>query len=267
MKVLITGASGTIGRILTKALVNECSLALVDIKSPDEINDKQFHSIAYHHSFIKEDISQNSITEKIINNFKPDAIIHLAAILGRETDWYDIIRINLIGTINVFEISLSAKVDRVIYASSNNVYSGYEEEAIRRGNPLHLQINPTMMREDTTPSPDSRYAVAKLMVEEYAKYLSHWFGLRTFGLRIGTVREIDDPNLQLNESDLIPRFKKTWLTHNDLIQIVKLCLKTNVNYGIYNAISGIPGSPGVFIDVTKAIIELGYRPEGFNGKF
>ncbi len=263
---MITGASGTIGRILTKSLINEYSLILVDIKSPDEVNDNDFQSIAYHHPFVKGDISEKSIIDNIFNEYKPDIVIHLAAVLGKNTDWNEIVRINIIGAINILEISLLHKVERVLYASSNNVYGGYEDEAIKNGKPLYFQENPTMMKEDTTPRPDSRYAVAKLMIEEYAKYLSKWYRLRTFGLRIGTVREIDNPNLQLNESDLIPRFKKTWLSHNDLIQIVKLCLKSNIDHGLYNAISGLPGAPGVFIDITKAIIELGYRPEGFNGK-
>jgi uronate dehydrogenase len=262
MNILITGASGVIGRILAKALAANHTLALVDLRTPKETVDEEFQQITTQHSFVKMDISDKYNFMDFVNRSNPDIIIHLAAVLGRQTAWEKILHSNIAGTITVFETSLDERVDRIIYASTNNVYGGYEEEAIKLGNPLHLQDAPPMLSEDTPPRPDSRYAIAKLMIEEYATYLSSRFELSTIGLRIGTVREVDNPELQKEEMDLIPRFKATWLYHQDLIQLVQLCLKTERKSGIYNAISGYPGTPGVFIDISKAITELGYSPKG-----
>lgn len=264
MRILITGAAGVMGRILTKALASNHALVLVDMRVPQETADDKFCHVATQHTYVKMDISDQSGLQQLMRASNPDAVIHLAAILGKQTAWEQILRSNVVGAINVLEASLDAKVDRVIYASSNNVYGGYEEEAAGTGNPLHMQDTPFMLREDTLPRPDSRYAVAKLMVEEYATFLSKHFGLRTFGLRIGTVRELDNPELQSEETEQIPRFRTTWLYHRDLVQLVQLCLTTEREHGIYNAISAYPGTPGVFIDISNAIAELGYSPQGGN---
>lgn len=261
MRILITGASGVIGRILTKAWSTKHSLILADILEPREIQDEPFIHAADNHAFARIDMAEASDVKSLIENYSPQAVIHLAAILGRKTPWEQVLRSNLAGAINVLEISAALRVDRVIYASTNNIYGGYEEEALRAGTPLHLQSTPVLLSEDFPPRPDSRYAVAKLMVEQYATYLSLTHGFPTFGLRIGTVRDLDNPEQQLKEADLIPRFKKTWLYHRDLIQLVELCLTSMRDNGIYNAISGRPGVPGVFINIGKAIEQLGYSPE------
>jgi nucleoside-diphosphate-sugar epimerase len=264
MRILITGASGVIGRILTKALTSDHSLILVDLRSLEETADHKFRQIATQYKYVRLDISNQSSIQQLIITSKPDAVIHLAAVLGRHASWEEILGSNIVGAINVIEVSLDAQVDRVIYASSNNVYGGYEQEATSAGNPLHMQENPRLLTEDTQPRPDSRYAIAKLMIEEYANFISRYYKLRTFGLRIGTVREMDNPELQSEETQLIPRFKTTWLYHQDLIQLFHLCLTTGLKHGIYNAISGKPGTPGIFIDVSKAINELSYSPKGRN---
>ncbi|MGH8609398.1 MAG: NAD-dependent epimerase/dehydratase family protein, partial [Gammaproteobacteria bacterium] len=250
MRILITGASGVVGRILTNALAQTHSLILADIRKPNETDDESYLRIAARHAFAKVDVYERSAVQRLVKTFNPQAVVHLAAILGRETPWEDVLHFNLVGAINVLEISLSFRLERVIYASTNNIYGGYEEDAIRAGQPLHLQTSPQLLSEDVTPRPDSRYAVAKLMVEKYASYLSTRHGLRTFGLRIGTVRELDDPGQQATEPELIPRFRKTWLHHRDLVQLVELSLRSSRSYGIYNAISGRPGTPGVFIDIS-----------------
>ena len=42
MKILITGASGVIGRILTGALTTEHTLVLTDLRTPNETADEQY---------------------------------------------------------------------------------------------------------------------------------------------------------------------------------------------------------------------------------
>ncbi len=262
MRILITGASGLIGRVLTKTLSRSHSLFLTDVRSPEETADQDYIKISQQSMFLKIDLSDHSAVKDVFSLSEPEAVIHLAAVLGRKTPWEIILSSNINSSINVLETALSSKVDRVIYASTNNVYGGYEEEATAHGRSLYLQERPLLLREDMLVKPDSRYAVAKLIIEEYASFLSNRFGLRTIGLRIGTVREIDDPDSQTVEADLIPRFKSTWLYHEDLIQLINLCLVTEVKHGVYNAISRYPGLPGVFIDISKSIEELGYNPKG-----
>jgi len=262
MKILITGASGVIGRVLTKNLCREHDLGLVDIKIPGETKDPDYIEIAKAHTFFQADLSDFLRVDALLRSFKPVAVIHLAAVLGRDTAWFEVFKNIVQSSVFLFESSLSNSVERIIYASSNNVYEGYEREAEMLGHPLYTRENQQLIREDFPPKPFIHYAIAKLMVEEYALFLSGKYNLKTFGLRIGTVREIDDPDLQTGERDLIPRFRTTWLYHSDLVQLVELCIQINIIGGIYNAISGYPGEPGVFIDISKAMRELGYKPKG-----
>jgi uronate dehydrogenase len=259
MRILITGACGVIGRIVVKSLFTNHSLCLLDIIAPQEIKDDELRYIASKHQFVKIDVASRSALQNLIRDFKPLAVIHFAAVLGRETPWEQILSSNVAGAINVFETSLDEGVKQVVYASTNNIYGGYEDEAGKSGIPLHLQLTPPLLNESVLPKPDSRYAVTKKMIEDYANYLSSHSDIKTIGLRIGTVREIDNPELQENEKEQIPRFRTTWLYHQDLSQLVHLCLKSN-RTGVYNAISRLPGAPGVFIDVSKAITDLGYMP-------
>lgn len=124
MRILITGASGVVGRILTKALAQTLSLILADIREPNETDDESYLRIAARHAFAKADIYDRSALQRPVKTSNLHAVVHLAAVLGRETPWEDVLRANVVGAINVLEISLSFRVERAIYASTNNIYGG-----------------------------------------------------------------------------------------------------------------------------------------------
>jgi hypothetical protein len=55
-----------------------------------------------------------------------------------------------------------------------------------------------------------------------------------------------------------PWFKKGWLSHRDLLQLVSKSLDSNVVYAIYY---GMSNNTGGFWDITNARLELGYDPQ------
>ena len=61
-----------------------------------------------------------------------DRIIHLAAFLGEEVQRrpYSGVRLNFMGTVNVFEAARLEKVSRVIFPSSGTVYLGSVGEGL-----------------------------------------------------------------------------------------------------------------------------------------
>ena len=75
-------------------------------------------------------------------------------------------------SINVFEHSLKANVEKVVYASSSSVY----------GNPLYTPVD-----EDHPKNPISPYAVSKLCGELYADYYFREYNLPITSLRFYTV--------------------------------------------------------------------------------
>lgn len=84
-----------------------------------------------------------------------DRVIHLAAFLGEEVQRrpYSGVRLNLMGTINVFEAARLEKVSRVIFPSSGTVYLGSLGEGL------------TKIDESIPMNPPSVYAATKASCE------------------------------------------------------------------------------------------------------
>ncbi len=100
-------------------------------------------------------------------------------------------------------------------------------------------------------APDSDYATSKALGEAVARQYFERYGLESICLRIGGVSKNDDP--PLDEEAM-----KIWLSHRDLIQLVKKSILSSVKFGIYYAISN---NRGKFYDIASAEKEIGYKPQ------
>ena len=92
--------------------------------------------------------------------------------------------------------------------------------------------------------------MSKAFGEILARYYCARWGMESICIRIGSVRQDDDPTTD-------PRFLRTWLSHRDLVHLVECCLRANVTYGVYY---GISNNKGAFWDLSNARAELGYDP-------
>lgn len=236
-RLLITGSIGLIGSILMKRLKDDFELIGIDIK---EIDDGKRH--------FKVDISD---FKQLCNVFekigKIDYIIHLAADARVNADWQSILKNNIIGTKNIYECARIYKVKKVIFASSNHVTGGYEGISPK----LYKQERRPLIKVTDPIRPDSDYATSKAFGEAIARQYYELYGIHSICLRIGTVLEDDDPTK--NE-----RTMRTWLSHNDLVQLVKKSIFSNQPFGIYY---GVSNNKGRFWDISNAEKEIGYHPK------
>jgi nucleoside-diphosphate-sugar epimerase len=99
--------------------------------------------------------------------------------------------------------------------------------------------------------PDSDYGTSKVFGEAVARQYYELCGIQSVCLRIGTF--LADNNPTRNE-----RVRKTWLSHRDLIQLVKKSIMSQVEFGIYY---GVSNNKGRFWDISKAEKEIDYHPE------
>lgn len=234
-RVLITGSKGRIGKILTEKLDN------FEIYGVDVIDD---NSERYH----KADISNlNELSNVFDKVDKVEYIIHLAADPNVDSDWESILKNNIIGTRNLYECSRRYSVKKVVFASSNHVTGGYEGIPPR----LHKMKNPPLIRVIDPVRPDSDYGTSKIFGEAVARQYLELYNLPSICLRIGTV--LEDDNLTMNG-----RTKCTWLSHSDLIQLVKKSLLSKRDFGIYY---GVSDNKGRFWDISNAEKEIGYYPQ------
>ena len=177
-KILVTGCAGFIGSHLAERLL-QLGHQVIGI---DNINnyynqkqkEKNIDILKNYDRFLfyKEDIVQTNL----INEFKPDYVCHLAAMVGvryslKNPKLYA--RVNIEGFINLLEQCASSKVKHIVYASSSSVYG------------LNEKI--PFSESDDISKCNSSYACSKKCKEIYAKYYNQVYDLSLTGLRFFTV--------------------------------------------------------------------------------
>jgi nucleoside-diphosphate-sugar epimerase len=232
----MTGSRGRIGRILTNALSDSFEVYGVDVTGePDERT-------------LLADVSDFAALDRAFESMGAiEYVIHLAANPRVDGDWDSILRNNIIGTYNTYECARRHGVRKVVFASSNHATGAYE------GLPrvLHKQAEPRKVNITDPVRPDGHYGTSKVFGEAVARQYYELHGLQSICLRIGSVLPDDDPTRD-------ERCMKTWLSHRDLVQLVRKSLLSDVGFGVYY---GVSKNKGMFWDISNAEQELGYEPQ------
>ncbi len=126
------------------------------------------------------------------------------------------LRNNIVGTYNVYEAARLAGVERVVFASSNHAVGMFELD----GAPGIYEVDDERRVDHTAEiRPDSLYGVSKAYGEALGRMYVERHGLRVFCLRIGAVRENDDPTqestnplLDLDAEGRRNRMRAVWLS-------------------------------------------------------
>ena len=189
--IFVTGAAGFIGANLCLRLLNEYKD--IEVVGIDNMNDyydvsikefrlKEIDRISKDRFvFIKDDISNKEIIDKIFKEYKPDIVVNLAAQAGVRysiinPDAY--INSNLIGFYNILEAcrhsyDYYAGVEHLVYASSSSVYGSNKKVPYST--------------DDKVDNPVSLYAATKKSNELMAHAYSKLYNIPSTGLRFFTV--------------------------------------------------------------------------------
>ncbi len=149
--ILVTGGAGFIGSHLCESLLKaHYKVVCVDnfntfydpgIKGRNIssiINNKEF-------SLIKADIRNREQLAEAFGRYKPELVIHLAAMPGVRPSienpflYYDV---NVTGTLTVLETMRSFGVNKMIFASSSSVYGNNSKVPFSESDPVENQISP-----------------------------------------------------------------------------------------------------------------------------
>ena len=253
-KILITGVSGLIGQILSRSLKSIYDVAGVDLIVSSEV---------------PTSIVDATKLEDLATAFSDvDTVIDLAGNPNQFSPWSVVRDNNLNCTYNTFEAAKLGGVRKVIYASSNHVTGMYEVDPpysdIVQG--LYKTMDPNDVPLITTSMPvrpDGPYGMGKLFGESVGRYFSDKFGMSVCCLRIGTVNKEDRP-IQIRQF-------ATLLAHQDLIQLVNLCIQSDHDPA-FSVYYGVSNNRWRFWDIENAERDLGYSPvvdaetwrDGFN---
>lgn len=129
--VLVTGAGGCIGSwvlsLLARAGVPACAFDLSEDKRRPRLlmEEKDLAKIAWRTG----DISDSGAFTRVVEEVKPCAIIHLAALQVPfcKADPVAGAKVNVVGTVNVFEAARKLGIKRLAYASSIAAYGAMDE--------------------------------------------------------------------------------------------------------------------------------------------
>jgi NAD+ dependent glucose-6-phosphate dehydrogenase len=236
-KLLITGYAGMVGQVLWHGLADSFELYGVDL-----------HRRVSTDNIFQADISNATEIDAVFAQIPQlSHVVHLVGDPRADADWESVLKNNIAGTRNLYEAARIHRVKRVVFASSNHVTGAYE------GFPpsLHTQSNPRLIAPQDPIRPDGNYGVSKAAGEALARMYYEFYGIESVCLRIGTVLKDDDPSRD-------PRHASTWLSHLDLVQLVRKSLLAEVQFAIYY---GVSNNSKRFWDISNAETEIDYRPE------
>lgn len=198
--VLITGAAGSIGKVLAEGLpALGHRLRLLDRAA-----------VAGEDTVVADILDPAALDAAMAG---VGAVVHLAAI-SSEAEFADILRANIEGTYHVFDAARRAAVPRMVYASSNHAV-GFTP---RQG----------LAGVDLPPRPDTYYGLSKVFGEALGRLYADRYGMAVASLRIGS----------FGPQPRTPRELSTWLSHGDAVRLVHAGLSApDLTYAVVYGIS------------------------------
>ncbi len=174
MKILITGAAGGIGSMLSNELnLTGHELILIDsLANGYQYNLDRFGLSPF---FIQMDITNDNHIDSIFKSFQPEVVIHLAAISSLpacQAEPTKALYTNVVGTGVLLECSRRYGVKQFIHASTSAVYENSFSE---------------VFDEDEIVYPSLIYPLSKLQSENLCKSFTDTYGLPVLIFRLFNV--------------------------------------------------------------------------------
>ena len=187
--VFVTGAAGFIGANLVTELMNsDNTIHIVGIDSMNDYYDvsikdyrlEKINELAAEKGvkwdFVKGNIADKTLIDKIFADYKPSVVVNLAAQAGVRysiTNPGAYIEANIVGFYNILEACRNNPVEHLVYASSSSVYGSNKKVPYST--------------EDKVDNPVSLYAATKKSNELMAHAYSKLYNIPSTGLRFFTV--------------------------------------------------------------------------------
>lgn len=297
MNILLTGTAGFIGSHAGEALL-KANHRVIGLDNFDPFYDPtlkeqnlQFCLKDPGFLFIRGDILDRPLLDKLFSEHSIDLVIHLAARAGvRPSIQQPLLyqRVNVEGTLNILEAMRQHKVKKMIMASSSSVYGNNEKLPYSETDPVDRAISP--------------YAATKKACEVIAYTYYHLYGIETFCLRFFTVygprqrpeMAIHQFTRKILKGEAIPLFgdgstARDYTYIDDIIDGLMKCIRHLKGYEILNlgesktvtlielvrmieeatgkkaALDWKPMQPGdvrkTYADIQKARQLIGYNPK------
>ena len=222
MRVLVTGASGQIGSLLTDRLRTWHEVSGLDLVAPADFDG----------AFTEGDCADPEVVDSAMVGI--DAVVHLAGIAS-EAGLDAILHGHALGTAVVLDSMVRHGVPRMVYASSNHAVG------------MTPRPDSGVVGTESPPRPDTFYGVGKVAAEALLSLYADRHQISSVALRIGSFRGRPGSRREL----------ATWLSHDDCVALVQAALTAPVDG--FHIVYGISANQDAWWDQEPAR-SLGYRP-------
>ena len=273
--VIVFGATGNSGRNIINSLINNGHRIVAVGRSKTDYFDKL--DVEY----IRGDIQEKNIFKQLYShNF--DTAINLAGVqpsilphselTDLERTLYDYIKINILGVFNVLEFCRDTGISRYIYTTSHRDIEGHWVNGELLDPDLPIKIN--------YQGDHVMYAITKTSAMMMGDYYRELLGMKVFNLRLPMIFSVPKKNWYYSngEKKIIPflsiirnaisgktlevwgdkNMKRDYTHMDNLLQMINLCLNSELAGGIFNVGTGESVTTEDFI---KNIAEV-FSPHG-----
>ncbi|PZE22089.1 NAD-dependent epimerase/dehydratase family protein [Paenibacillus xerothermodurans] len=191
-RLLVTGASGRIGKCLTEGLRGHgYEIIAADIKPDPELG------------VVELDIVNAGRLIELTEGV--DTVLHFGWAKDDEDFLGKVLPINVTGAYNLYEAARHNGVKRVIFASSNHATGFYE---------VRDQVYP-----DEPCRPDSFYGLSKCYIELLGRLYADKYGVSSINIRIGNFSGDHHPHSE--------RAAHIWISPRDMVHLAVCCIETD----------------------------------------
>ena len=234
MRVLVTGAAGTIGAVVCAGLVDR-GHTVVGL-------DRQPEPEGFTGQWFTADCADPDAVAAVFSAQEKagglEAVVHLAGIPS-ESSLPEQLESHVVTTAALLDAMVEHGVSRIVYASSNH--------AVGR-TPRTEPLGTISLHADTRPRPDTFYGVAKVAAEALLSLYVDRYGIDAVATRIGSF--LPQPESR--------RALSTWLSHDDAVRMFEACL-TAPDPG-FAVIYGVSDNTRGWWDLAPGRA-LGYEPQ------
>jgi uronate dehydrogenase len=197
MRVLVTGAAGSLGRVVTVGLTDRGH----EVVGLDLVPAPEGTTFAWHEA----DCADGDAVAAVFAEERLDAVVHLAGV-PEEAPLPAELTSHVITTAALLDAMVRHGVSRIVYASSNHAV----------GRTPRAELGSDLLDVHVRPRPDTFYGVAKVAAEGLLSLYVDRYGLDAVSTRIGSF---------LPQPESV-RGLSTWLSHDDAVRMFEACLTT-----------------------------------------
>ena len=232
--VVVTGASGRVGRLTVPALAGRYRLRLVDLHGDGDTARSAMRPDqgAEDNERVTCDLREEDACRSVVES--ADVLVHLAANPSPKITVAEAIRDVVTPTAHLAAAARTSSVSKIVFASSIHTMGGYAQEGREA------------IQTDWVARPCCPYGAAKVFCENLLGLAAREAGPSVICLRLG-LTGADPAN---------DYWARQWLGPGDYQELIRRAVATRIRVGVYFGVS-VSDSP---YDASSAAIDLGFVP-------